>query len=429
MTSPPQARTRRTAFVLSGGGARGAYEVGVLSYLFGDLARQLGGPPRIDILCGTSVGAINACYLAAHLSDSVVGIRRLADLWRGIQLDDMLGFSLKQAFSIPKLLRGGDQAIGLVDVTPIANLVAREIPWTAISRSLRRGELQSLSVTATEVSTGRTVLFVQTGPDGSLPITAPPRTVLRSERIGPPHALASAAIPLIFPPVRVGGQLYVDGGLRQNTPIAPAIRFGATHVFAIGLSREVRGIHAPEIDEGKVPGAAFLLGKVLNAFLLDHINADLDLLDRINSILDDGEAAFGEGFREKISSVARDHGRAGYRRVEAMAIRPSEDLGRLAADHMNSGKVRTSSMLRRRFLDVLDVGSNGESDLASYLLFDGTFASRLIDLGRADAEARRDELLAFFDDEPYESGPPSSGGSGKTTKPSTGWTMRPPTVG
>ena len=121
----------------------------------------------------------------------------------------------------------------------------REIPWRAIAHGMRDGHLGMLSVSTTEVSTGRTVLFMQTGPGGTLPSTAPPRTVLRADLIGPPHALASAAIPILFPPVRIGGDLYVDGGVRQNTPIAPALRAGATHVFAIGLSREERGIREP----------------------------------------------------------------------------------------------------------------------------------------------------------------------------------------
>lgn len=423
---PP--RSRKTAFVLSGGGARGAYEVGVLSYIFDDLARRLGAPPRVNVLCGSSVGAINACYIAAHLSDATNGIRRLVDLWRNIKLDDMLGFSIKQAMGLPKLLTGGENEIGLVDVTPIANLVAKEIPWLSISRSLRRGFLDALSVTATEVSTGRTVLFVQTGPDGTLPTTAPPRTILRSDRIGPQHALASAAIPLVFPPVRVGNELYVDGGLRQNTPIAPALRFGATQVFTIGLSREVRGVQASESGPStKVPGAAFLLGKVLNAFLLDHMNSDLDLLSRVNQLIEDGEQAFGRDFSEKISEIAAAQGRQGYRKVNALTVRPSEDIGVLAAQHLRSGTIRHGS-LRHRLLGFLDVGSNGESDLASYLLFDGGFASRLIDLGRADAEARRDDLLEFFDPintEESSEGPPSS----PPPAGNTGWTIRPPTIG
>ena len=397
---------RRLALILSGGGARGAYEVGVLSYVLDDLARRRGRPPRIDLLSGTSVGAINACYLAAHMSDPTEGVRRLVQMWRKIKLDDILGFGARHALSLPRVLTGGPMSLGagLFDVSPIRALIEREIRFRDIERSLRERCLGLLSVSATEVSTGRTVVFMQTGPHGALPTTAPPRTVLRSAPIGPEHALASAAIPVLFPPVRIGSELYFDGGVRQNTPISPALRAGATHVFAIGLSREERGI--PEPGEVRAPGAALLMGKVLNAVLLDHIDADVELLRRLNSVLDDGELAYGPDFAATMSRAASVEGRAAYRRVIHAVVRPTEDIGRMAADQLRSGKTKSGSLVVRRLLGLLDVGVGTESDLVSYLLFDGEFASRLIDLGRADAAARRDELLAFFDgdDAPPEPG-------------------------
>lgn len=385
---------RRTAVVLSGGGARGAYEVGVLSYVFGELARMRGGPPPIDILSGTSVGAINACFLAAHLEDPTEGMHRLVELWQRIRLSEIMGFGLRQAVTLPRLLRGGVAGAGLLDVLPITDLVTKQIPWRSISHVLRRRRLRTLSIAATDVSSGRTVIFMQNAPDATLPATAPPRTVLRAARIGPQHALASAAIPVLFPPVRIGNEIYVDGGLRQNTPIGPILRMGATHVFAIGLSREQRGIaDAPTLGD-KLPGAAFLLGKVLNAFLLDHVDTDLDLTARMNHVLQDVETAFGDKAVDRINGIAALRHRPAYRRVETLAIRPTEDLGRIAADHVRSRRVPGS--IPQRLLSLLDVGEGSESDLASYLLFDGTFAARLIDLGRADAAARHRELLAFF---------------------------------
>lgn len=403
---------RKTAVILSGGGARGAYEVGVLSYVFGELLRQRKKPPRIDILSGTSVGAINAVFLAQHLRDPGTGVRKLVELWRGIKLDDILGFGARHALSLPRVLTGsvGLDGRGVFDVSPITALVAREVSWKSVENTLRDGHLGLLSVSTTEVSTGRTVVFMQTGPHGTLPTTAPPRTVLRAARIGPEHALASAAIPILFPPVRIESELYYDGGVRQNTPIAPALRAGATHVLAIGLSREERGIGAG-LPDGRTPGAAFLLGKVLNAVLLDHIDSDIDYLRRMNAILDDGERAFGPGFAETMSEKARARGAPGYRRIESVVVRPTEDIGRMAADQIRSGKTRSGSAVVRRVLSMLDVGVGTESDLVSYLLFDGAFASRLIDLGRADAEARRDELLAFFEGDDGERPPGDEGGS------------------
>ena len=238
---------RRVAIILSGGGARGAYEVGVMSYVFEEVTRMLGSPPHIDVLCGTSVGAINGCFITAHMSDPVLGMRRLVQLWTELELTRVLGFGVRQVIGLPRLALGGiGDGSGLFDVRPMAELISKEISWRAVTRTLRRRLLRALSVSTTEVSTGRTVVFVQTGPDVAMPAHPPARTLFRSDHIGPQHALASAAIPLLFPPVRVDDELYLDGGLRQNTPIAPALRLGATHIFAIGGSREVRGMQSHE---------------------------------------------------------------------------------------------------------------------------------------------------------------------------------------
>jgi NTE family protein len=392
---------RRVAMILSGGGARGAYEVGVLSYIFDDVARMRGAPPKIDILSGTSVGAINACYLAAHLTDPALGIRRLVELWTDLQLSHVLGFGLRQVVSLPKLLMGGAaEGTGLFDVRPMADLVQREISWRAVTRCLRRRLLRALSVSCTEVSTGRTVVFMQTSPDAVIPGTAPPRTLFRADRIGPPHALASAAIPILFPPVRIDRELYLDGGLRQNTPIAPALRLGATHIFAVGGSREVKGVSMNEAGSAgpDAPGIAFLLGKVLNAFLLDHIDVDIELMTRLNNVLGDGERAFGSGFAERMSAEAHRRGAPAYRHVQGLVVRPSDDIGRLASEHVRRGRFRGDPIVTKRLLTLLDFGGGTEADLASYLLFDGAFCRQLIELGRADAKARREELVAFFGD-------------------------------
>jgi NTE family protein len=393
---------RRTAFVLSGGGARGAYEVGVLSYVFGELARLRGGrPPSIDILCGTSVGAINACYIAAHASDPSLGIKRLVQLWNDLELPKVLGFGVRQALGLPRLiLGGGSNASGLFDVRPMARLIEREVGWRSIQRHLRRGNIRALSISTTEVSTGRTVIWMQTAPDVALPTTAPPRTLIRADAIGTPHALASAAIPLLFPPVKLGGEFYCDGGLRLNTPMAPALRLGATHVFSVALSREMQGIVTPESGPAHRPlGAAALLGKVLNAFLLDHVVNDLDVLARINMILDDGISAYGADFLAKISAAARARGGETYRPVQCLAIKPSQDIGRLAAEHVMHGRMRGNPIVAKQLLKALYIGGDTDADLASYILFDGGFARKLIDLGRADAEARREEILQFFADD------------------------------
>ncbi len=390
---------RRVAMILSGGGARAAYEVGVLWYVFDELTRLLGSAPQVDILCGTSVGAINACYLAAHLGDPVLGLQRLVDLWSELELPRVLGFGVRQVFTWPRVLLGGRDGAGLFDVRPMAALVEREISWHAVARCLRRKTLRALTVSCTEVATGRTVVFMQVSPDLAIPTNPPPRTLFRGDHIGPRHALASAAIPMLFPPVRVDDELYLDGGLRQNTPIAPALRLGATHIFAVGSSREIKGRNVREPghqEPQRAPSAAFLLGKILNAFLLDHIDVDIELLTRINNVLVDGTRAYGSGFTSALSGEAQRRSALEYRYVTCLRVRPSEDIGRLANEHLKRGRLRGDPIVTRRLFSLLDLGVVNEADLASYLLFDGPFCRQLIEMGRADAQARRDDLLEFF---------------------------------
>ncbi len=388
---------KSTALVLSGGGARGAYEVGVLSYLFGDFVRVLGRRPTIDLICGTSVGGINGSFLAAHMGDTAPGVRRLVDLWQSLELHQVLRFSIAQALRLPRVLSGGGEGAGLFDVQPMINLVTNEVSWRAVARAIRRGDLRALSISTTEISTGRTAVFIDAHPNLDVPVRFGPRMHAVRGPIGPMHALASAAIPLVFPPVRIGSALYCDGGLRQNTPMAPAIRLGAERILIIGLSREVHGSATPESGMAMppAPSASFLLGKVLNAFLLDHVQADLELVTLINGLLADGVQAFGPEFLADLSSAATARGGEAYRPVRTLAVRPSQDIGRIAWQHARSGKI-SAPYAMRRLIAALDSDISNEADLASYLLFDGSFARRLIDLGRADAEAQRFQLAEFL---------------------------------
>ncbi len=383
------------ALVLSGGGARGAYEVGVLSYVFRDLVRRHRRRIPVSFVCGTSVGAVNGTYFASVADDPEGGLAELEALWTSLTLPDVLRFGPRQAVQLPSVLLGGTRAIGIFDSEALADLAARGLSWRRLRSNLDRGILRALTITTTQVTSGRPVVFVDRSPTTPLPPSLARRAVVRADRIRLAHVLASAAIPLVFPPVPIDGQLHCDGGLRLNTPMAPAIHLGATKILAVGVSSPAP-LGIPSLPPGVFPGAPFLLGKVLNAFLLDHLAMDLVELDRINHFLRDGMALYGPDFLDRMNELQAARGEPRRRLVEHLAIRPSLDLGRAAAEHIRSHRVRFGRILGRTLLRLLDMGEGADADLASYLMFDGTFAKELIDLGRADARAHHDELAEFL---------------------------------
>jgi NTE family protein len=380
--------------VFSGGGARGAYEAGVLRYLYGEFARKH-GVPSVDIVTGTSVGAINGTYVASVVHEPIAGIQRLVHLWSDLELDRVLGFGVGQAAKLPRVLFGGRQGAGLFDVSPLIKLVGQNMRWSDLARNLRRSRLRALTISATQVATGRPTVFVDRAPDVALPSRLPPSMSVRADRIGPQHVLASAAIPVLFPPVPVHGDLYVDGGLRLNTPMSPAIHMGARRVLVVALTSGL-GAHKPAFEPGVFPGVAFLIGKMLNAFLLDHVNADFYELERVNRMLDDGVALYGPDFVDRLNAKADQEGRPRRERIHALAIHPSDDIGRIASQHMAKHKARFGRALGKQLLRLLDIGEGVDADLVSYLLFDGVFARELMDLGEQDARKREADLARFF---------------------------------
>ena len=382
--------------VLSGGGARGAYEVGVLHYIFSELARHYKTTPEIRLISGTSVGAVNGTFIASAVTREDAGTEELVQVWEELELQNILGFGFRQAAGLYRVLLGGKEARGIFDAAPLSDVVGRSIQWRQLRRNLRSGRLKALTVSTTNVPTGHPVIFVDTAPGVGIPQSLGIHALVRRARIGQHHVLASGAIPLIFPPVQIGDEIHCDGGLRLNTPMAPSIHLGMDRLLVVGLSTP-HGVEESPLKEGHYPGATFLLGKVLNAFLLDHVNTDLLEVERINAFLRDGEAAFGPDFLERLNEAAKARGALAARRVvHALVLRPSIDIGRVAADYLASNRARFGKILGRAFLSLLDVGVGSDADLASYLLFDGDFAKQLIDMGRNDARERRDELAGFL---------------------------------
>lgn len=394
--------------MLSGGGSRGAFEAGIIQYLREDLPRRLGRHVPIDIVTGTSVGAINAAFLAATMEDPTVQGRRLTDAWRALRIEELIGLGPRDALRVAGQLLGREPPPpppgsfrfgGLLDTGGLERFVIKTIPWRGIDRNLRSRALHALSVSSTHIATGHTVVFVASADPVPIGWSKDPFVRHRAARIGPRHVLASAAIPLLFPSVKIGDSFYTDGGLRQNTPMSPAIRLGADKMLMVSL-RHVDDAGAPTpppVPVGGYPKPLFLLGKALNALMLDHTEYDLDRMKRLNAILAAGTAAFGPEFVPIMNRELVKLRGAPIRPIEAVHIRPSEDIGAIASDFVRSGKLLVSSRMTRRLIEKLASGeARRENDLLSYLLFDGNYAQDLIALGRRDAAAQEEELLRFF---------------------------------
>ena len=402
--------------VLSGGGARGAYEVGVLRYIFEQLPPALLEKGRLGLLCGTSVGAVHACFLAgaAQLPQRQIG--RLAEVWNNLQLNELVRMGAWDLMSMPKDLLAmavdpHKEANLLLNMKALNRVVTQDIAWPQIGRNIADGHVDGLTVSTTHIASGRTVVFVD-HKDGAPPSwTRDARRVAQPARIGPLHALASASIPLMFPAQCIDGAYYCDGGLRQNTPLSPALRLGADRVLVIsvghagGTGPMTEAAVNPPVGLGDSrpppeapPNAPLILGKVFNALLLDHLDYDLQQLRGFNQLLQDGEAAFGPTFTTTLGKTTESMRGARYRRVEPLVIRPSRDLGDIARSWLNRHAAKLPGALGRvmRFTATQDSGRH--SDFISYLAFDGLYARELVALGMHDADAQREQLIAFFGD-------------------------------
>jgi NTE family protein len=403
---PPQSRPK-VGIVLSGGGSRGAYETGILHYIRTDLARRIGRHAPIDIVTGTSVGAINAAFFAATMREPETQAHQLEAAWRSLRIEQLIGLTPTDLWRAGRTIFGSDPPPpepgvfrygGILNTSGLEQFVLRTIPWTGIERSLRERALSALSVSATHIGTGHTVVFLSSADPVPRAWSRDPFVRHRAARIGPRHVLASAAIPLLFPAVKIGDHFYTDGGLRQNTPMSPAIRLGAERLLLVSLRHVAEPSAELQADHvAGYPKPLFLVGKALNALLLDHTEYDLQRMQRINAILDAGRSAFGTSFDAVVNRELVASRGAPLRRIHAVHIRPSVDIGALASEFVTSGKLKVESRIARKLIQRLAEGEGpSENDLLSYLLFDGDYAAQLIALGRADAARKQDELAELF---------------------------------
>ena len=398
--------TESSGIVLAGASALGAYEAGVLDYVTSVVAREVGRASLFDIISGTSAGAINATAFATFADDPAAGAARLCKTWSELVLrrvvrpsaTELLLFALEAPGPPSRLARAlalRRASGGLLDPRSISEMLARLVPVERIREHLRTRRLTGLAISATHVATGRAAVFYET----ATPL-APWRSideVPRPTTITVEHAMASASIPLVFPPVWIDGELYCDGGLRQMVPLSPSLHLGARRLLVINP------VAKTDIDDSQARVEAstsplYLAGKALNALFLDRTEVDVARVDQLSAVLRAGRRRFGPRFDADIDDELRAMGENPIHEVETLRIGPSRDLGKLACDVLTSPEFakRERGFVGTVMRWLAQAGATRTGDLLSYLLFDGAFASELIALGRSDARAHHAELCQLL---------------------------------
>lgn len=375
----------RIAIILTGGGARAAYQVGVLRAITELVPRDAGNP--FPIICGTSAGAINAVALAADAMSFRRSVLRLQAVWKNFRASqvyrsDPLGVIRNSAKWIISATTGGirHEGVSLLDNSPLRALLAERIDFGAIQHSIDAGYLYALAITCSGYTSGQSVCFFQ-GAAGL-------KTWRRARRIGVEmpialdHMMASSALPFIFPAVRINREFFGDGSMRQLAPVSPALHLGADRVLVLAVGRQLQsgeGVSPDRVKVTRYPTLAQVAGHAMNSIFLDSMEVDLERLQRINKTL----ALISPDVLEKSGSTLRH--------VDFMVISPSEELERIAMRHVDD-LPRTLRML----FGSVGATQRGGSTLLSYLLFEKAYCRELMALGYRDTVARRDNLRGFL---------------------------------
>jgi NTE family protein len=382
----PPAVPAKVGLVLTGGGARAAYQVGVLQAIASMLPKRTGNP--FPVICGTSAGAFNAAVLAISARNFQEGVRRLSTVWENAHVNqayrtDPVGVYGNAGRWLASLVFGNlrkRNAVSILDNSPLTQLLERSLPLHGIQRSIEAGALHALGITAWGYTSGQSVTFYQ-GVDSVVPWKRERRIGIAA-RIEIEHLLASSAIPLLFPAVRLNREYFGDGSMRQLAPLSPALHLGAERVLVIGV-RKTAETQPERVKVDTYPSLAQIGGHIMGSIFLDSLYVDLERLQRINRTL-----------RMIPDEKLKNHD-VPLRQIESMVISPSVDFNKVAEQH-----ARTLPSTIRFFYHAIGAMRRDGSSLLSYVLFEEPFCRALIELGYQDTIPRKSEILQFINAEP-----------------------------
>lgn len=368
--------TQKTALILSGGGARGAYQAGVLKGLAEILPEKKKSP--FSIISGVSAGAINGAKLACDLESFENAVEKLNFLWSQISTEQVFRTDILSMNKFSFGLLGSQKKIdSILDTSPLCELLKKHCDFTKIKKNLDAKVFESLILTANNYTSGTAVSFVQTS-TSKLTWKESRRLAVLSE-INADHVMASSAIPMLFPPIKIGSHYYGDGCVRNSTPCSPSLRMGADRIFVVGVRTQMSAEISNRLESPAVkdihPSMIRILNTLLNAVLLDSIEQDVHRIQRINQL---------------VELAGENSAREGFKKIPALCISPSEDIGELA-------RQQAHHLPRLIRMTISAMGSLDEaSEILSYLLFEPHFCRKLLEMGYNDSINSRKQIEEFF---------------------------------
>lgn len=369
----------KVGLILTGGGARAAYQVGVLRAVSAMLPKGVRNP--FPVICGTSAGAINATSLAVSARNFHEGVRLLVEVWENFHVNqvyrsDPIGMLYNSVRVLASLLFNRHSAISLLDDSPLTKLLGHRLPFRGIQKSIKSGALHALGITAWGYTSGQSVTFYQ-GAENITPWDRKRRVGI-STNIGVEHLAASSAIPFLFPAMKINREYFGDGSMRQLAPISPALHLGAERILVIGV-HDTKNAQPDRVKIVSYPPMAQIAGHVMNSIFLDSLDVDLERLQRINEIIQ----LIPRGTLENSSMQLRP--------IKSMVISPSEEINKIAEQYAHTLPLT----MRLAYRAIGAMGRDG-STLLSYLLFEKPFCQALIKLGHQDTMSHKSEILQFI---------------------------------